>query len=228
MYVNAHLIHVEAEAEREKDHLLEALKLLEEAIVGYQKEADYEGLGQALQSRELTYKHLFLVSKNKVFAILAKKDAEASLEINQKYNITSKLGSCYFRLGDVEILFENYEQAAENYQKALDNYSGTKSEKGDYEYHLGTALGKLGKTEEAEKMMLQGLSEIQKNSGEVDIFLTHVWESGCLMRLAELLTEKNRERAKEYLRQAQEIIENDPKLVIRKRQLAEFKKTLVK
>jgi hypothetical protein len=48
------------------------------------------------------------------------------------------------------------------------------------------------------------------------------------MRLAELLTEKNRERAKEYLRQAQEIIENDPKLVIRKRQLAEFKKTLVK
>jgi tetratricopeptide (TPR) repeat protein len=228
MYMNAHLIHIEAEVEREKDNLLEALKLLEEAIVEYQKEADYEGIAQALQSRELTYKHLFLVSKDEIFAILARKDAEASLEITQKNNLTSRLGSCYFRLGDVEILFENYEQAAENYQKALDNYSGTNSEKGDYIYHLGTALGKLGKTEEAEKMMLQGLSEIQKNRGEVDAFLTHVWESGCLMRLAELLTEKNSEKAQEYLRQAQEIIENDPKLVIRKRQLKDFKQTLVK
>jgi tetratricopeptide (TPR) repeat protein len=226
--MNAHSIHVEAEVERENDHLLEALKLLEEAIVGYQEEKDYEGIAQALQSRELTYKHLFLVSKDKVFALLARKDAETSLEITQKHNLTSRIGSCYFRLGDVEILFENYEQAAKNYQNALDNYSGTNSEKGDYKYHLGTALGKLGKTEEAEKMMLEGLSEIQQNRGEVDSFLTHVWESGCLMRLAELLAEKDLKRAKEYLQQAREVIENDPKLVIRKRQLAEFEKTLVK
>jgi tetratricopeptide (TPR) repeat protein len=226
--MNAHLILVKAEVERENDHLLEALKLLEEAIIGYQIEKDYEGIAQALQSRELTYKHLFLVSKDGVFALLARKDAETSLEIIQKHNILSRLGSCYFRLGDVEILFENYEQAAANYQKALDSYQGTNSEKGDYKYHLGTALGMLGKTKEAEEIMLQGLSEIQQNRGEVDSFLTHVWESGCLMRLAELLAEKDLKKAKEYLQQAREIIENDPKLVIRKRQLAEFEKTLVK
>jgi tetratricopeptide (TPR) repeat protein len=226
--MNAHLILVEAEVERENDHLLEALKLLEEAIVGYQREKDYEGIAQALQSRELTYKHLFLVSKDEVFALLARNDAQTSLEIAQKHNLTSRIGSCYFRLGDVEILFENYVKAADNYRKALDNYSGTNSEKGDYKYHLGTALGMLGKTEEAEKMMLEGLSEIQENKGEVDPFLTNVWESGCLMRLSELLAEKDLKRAKQYLQQARDIIENDPKLVIRKRQLAEFEKTLVK
>jgi len=224
--MNAHLIHVEAEIERENDHLLEALKLLEEAIVGYQKEEDYEGLGQALQSRVLTYKHLFLLSKDDVFAILAKKDAEASLEITQKHNLTSRLGSCYFRLGEVEMLFNNHKQAVENYQKALDNYSGTNSEKGDYRYHLAAALGKIGQSEEAERMMLQGLSEIRENNGEVDPFLTHVWESGCLMRLAELFVKKDEERARRYLREAQEIIENDPKLVIRKRQLEALRKTL--
>jgi hypothetical protein len=48
------------------------------------------------------------------------------------------------------------------------------------------------------------------------------------MRLAELLAEKDLKKAKEYLQQAREIIENDPKLVIRKRQLVEFEKTLVK
>lgn len=226
--MNAHQTHVEAEVARENDELVKALTLIEEALVAYQKEGDYEGFSQALQSRVLTYKHLFLLTKDNVFAILAKKDAEASLEITLEHKIENRIGSCYFRLGEVAMLFENYKSAVEDYQKALDTYTGSNSEKGDYRYHLGTALGKMGQLEEAKKIMLQGLSEIQENRGEVDPFLTHVWESGCYMRLAELLKNEDLDKAKEYLAKAQDIIDSDHKLVIRKRQLEEFKKTLEK
>lgn len=220
--MNAYELHVKAEVARENDELIKALTLIEEALVAYQKEEDYEGFSQALQSRVLTYKHLFLLTKDSVFAILAKKDAESSLEITQKHNIIARIGSCYFRLGEVAVLFKDYKLAIENYQKALDNYSGSNSEKGDYRYHLGSALGKLGALERAKETMLKGLLEIQENKGEVDSFLTHVWESGCYMRLAELLKKSEPEQAKKYLKEAEKIINFDKKLVIRKRQYEEL------
>lgn len=223
--MNAHLIHVEAEAARENDELIKALTLIEEALVAYQKEKDYEGFSQALQSRVLTYKHLFLLTKDHVFAILAKNDANASLEITQKHNITTRIGSCYFRLGEVAMLFEDYKSAVENYQKALDNYAGSNSERGDYRYHLGFALGKIGQLEKAKETMLNGLSEIQENRNEVNSFLTHVWESGGYMRLAELLRQNEPEQAKKYLEEARKIIKSDKKLIIRKRQIEELEAT---
>lgn len=185
--------HKKAEELREKDNHTEALKMIDEAIVAYQKEQNYSDLSEVLQSRVLTYKYLFLLTKGEVFALLAKKDAEVSLEITQKYNVKDGVGSCYFRLGKIAMLFEDYKLAAENYQKALDNYTGSNSERGDYRYHLGTAFGKLDQLEKAKEIMLKGLSEIQENKGEVDLFLTHVWESGCYMRLVELLKESEPE-----------------------------------
>jgi tetratricopeptide (TPR) repeat protein len=224
--MNGHQIHVKAEVARENDELVKALTLVEEALVAYQKEEDYEGFSQALQSRVLTCKHLFLLTKDNVFAILAKKDAEASLEITLEHKIVNRIGSCYFRLGEVAMLFKNYKLASDYYQKALDNYSGTKAEKGDYRYHLGEALYRKGQREEGKKVLLEGLREIKDNAGEVDPFLTHVWESGCLMRLAQFL--KGSDESKKYLGEAEKIINNDPKLVIRKRQLEELKKSLEK
>lgn len=56
-------LHKKAEEEREADHHLEALKLIDEAIIGYQKEGNYKGLSEVLQSRVLTYKHLFLLTR---------------------------------------------------------------------------------------------------------------------------------------------------------------------
>lgn len=211
--------HNDAEIAREENRHLDALKLIEEAFLDYQKEENYEGFVQALQSRCLTYKHLFLLTKDKTFGIMAKKDAEVSLEVAQEHNLSNTLGSCYFRLGEISTLFEDYEKAIKNYQKALENYHGTSCEKGDYRYHLGEALYKSGKKEEGREALLAGLKEIQKNRSEVNDFLANVWESGCYMKLAEVLREDEPEEAKKYLERAREIAESDPKLIIRKRQI---------
>lgn len=155
---------------------------------------------------------------------MARKDAEASLAIAELHKLETVLGSSYFRLGEIDMLFEDYDSAVENYQRSLDHYHGTDCERGDYRYHLGEALYRLGKKEEAKEQLYLGLKEIQDHADQVDSFLVHVWESGAHMRLADLLRTDEPEKAKEHLAKAEEIINSDPKLVIRKRQLAELKK----
>ncbi len=222
--MDAHQLYIEAEAAREKDNHTEALGLIEQAIVAYQKEENYEGICQSLICRALTYHHLFLLTADKVFAILAKNDAETSIEIAQEYKITNRLAPSYLMLGKIYIDVKDYQKAVDNYQKALKNYSGTNAEKGDYKYHLGEAMHKNGNKDEGLTMILEGLNDIQKNTSEVDPFLAHVWESGCLIRLVELLKDSDPEKARSYLKKVRDIVEADEKLVIRKRQYEELSK----
>lgn len=216
--MKAEELHKQSENLREQDKHVEALEFIEQAIVAYQNEKNYKGLAKALQSRVLIYRHLFLLTDDDVFGLLARKDAEASLEIAQKNNLRDVIASCYFRIGEVAGNLGNNKKAIENYQKALDNYTGTKAELGDYRYHLGTVQYFDGIKEEGKKNMLQGLKEIQENRSEIDPFLANVWESGCYMRLAEVLKDDELKEAKEYLRQAKKIIDFDKKLIIRRRQ----------
>lgn len=218
----ARVLHENAERAREQDDHFGALKLLDEAIFKYKEEGDYAGLVLALQSRFLTYKHLFFLTKDKAFAVEGKKNAEVGLEIALRQKLSNVMGSCYFRLGEAAMLFKDYLVAIVNYQKALVNFSGAASEKGDYRYHLGEALYRSGKKEEGERMMLLGLEEIKSGAGETDSFLIHVWESGCYMKLAELLREDKPGEAKRYLTMAKNIIGADSRLLIRKRQLKEL------
>jgi len=69
--------------------------------------------------------------------------------------------------------------------------------------------------------LLAGLELIKKYKSSTDSFVYNVWHSGCLMRLAELT--KN----KKYLLEAQKIIDSDPRLIIRKRQIKELKKMVL-
>jgi tetratricopeptide (TPR) repeat protein len=220
-----HQIHLKAEQAREQDNHIEALKLLEEAIIGYQKEGNYSGFTRALQSRFLTYKHLFYLTSDQVFALMGQKDAETSLAIAEKHNLSSLIGSCHFRLGEAAMLFKDYGKATQHYQLALANYQGTNTERADYRYHLGEAFYRSGKKVEGKQTILQGLKEIQENVGEVDSFLAHVWESGCHMRLAELLKEDAPKEAKKHLVEARKIAQSDDKLVIRRRQIEEISKS---
>ena len=216
--------HSQAETAREEDKHLEALQLIEAALIEYQQAKDYAGFAQALQSRCLTYKHLFLLHNDRVYALLAQHDAQASLAIAQLHDLKTLLGSSYFRLGEIAMLFDDYGQAVEYYQQALANYHGTNCEKGDYQYHLGEALYRLGQKAEGKKELVQGLQAIQANAHEVDSFLAHVWESGAHLRLAELLKVDEPAEAQQHLTAAEQIITADPKLIIRKRQLEELKK----
>lgn len=207
---------------RENDKHVEALHYLTLALVVYQKEKEYRGIVDTLKDRCLTWKHLFLLTKDKVYAVLAQKDAEAMLIISEQYKLKDKLHTSYFRLGEVAILFADYLSAINSYEKALRYYQGPLAEKGDYRYHLGEALYLNGQKEKGKRTILAGLREIRKGASEVNPFLIHVWESGCHLRLAGLLKDDEPNEARKHLGAAREIANSDPELVIRRRQIEEL------
>lgn len=212
-------LHQKAEKLREQDKLEEALKLYEEVIIGYQNEKNYSGLVEALGGRCLTYKHLFLLTEDFCFKNLAYYSALSSLEIAKNYNLKDKIYRSYFRLGEMEILFKNYKKAIEYYKKSLDLYPQEESEKGDFQYHLGEAQCLKGDTKNGLANLSSGLTKIRQYRDSTDSFLINVWESGCLMKLFLFTKDKN------YLEDAQKIIDSDPRLIIRKRQISELWKT---
>lgn len=209
-------LHKKAEKLRENDKLLDALKLYEEVVLKYQTEANYFSLTEALGGRCLTYKHLFLLSNDFVFFSLALHSALSSLEIAQKFKITAKIHRCYFRLGEMEMLRNKYLTAEKYYSKALNLYPKDEAEKGDFQYHLGEAQYRAGKIQIGLKNLLNGKKLINKFQSSTDSFVYNVWLSGCNMRLAELTKDKK------YLNEAQKIIDSDPRLVIRRRQIADL------
>jgi len=213
-------LHQQAEKLRENDQLLDALKLYEEVIVSYQKEKDYSGLVEALGGRCLTYKHLFLLTNNFSFFSLANHSSLSSLEIAEVFDISEKIHRCYFRLGEMQMLINNYPKAVEYYSKALSLYPKEEAEKGDFQYHLGEAQYRAGKTKEGLRSLLNGQKLIEKYESSTDTFVYHVWLSGCLMKLAVLT--KNQK----YFLEAKKIIDSDPRLIIRKRQLVKLEKEL--
>lgn len=225
--MNPSELHKKAEEARENDQHELAFKYIGEAISGYKKLHDYPGLSKAYQSRVLIYKHLFLLTNNKSYVEMAKDDAEDSLQIAKEHNLNEALPSCYFRLGEISMLIDDFGKAAEYYQKSLDIYVGSSAEKGDFTYHLGEAVWKKGEKARGKELMLEGLSIIQENRLEVDPFLIHVWESGAYMRLAECLLEENIEEAREYLEKGQKIVDSDEKLVIRRRQYEKLAKKFI-
>jgi tetratricopeptide (TPR) repeat protein len=188
---------------REEDKHIDALQYLTLAIVFYQKEGRYKELVDALKDRCLTWKHLFLLSKDKACLILALKDAEAMLSITEEYKLKDRYGTSYFRLGEITMLFKDYQKAAIYYQKAIYNYVGSLSEKGDYRYHLGEAIFRSGEKKKGKITVLEGIGEIKKGSSRVDPFLVHVWESGAYIKLAELIVKDDKKEAIRYLGMAE-------------------------
>lgn len=211
-------LHQKAKKLREQDKLEEALKLYEEVIVGYQNEKKYSSLVEALGGRCLTYKHLFLLTEDYCFKNLAYHSALSSLEIAKNFNLKDKIYRSYFRLGEMEILQKNYKKAIEYYKKSLDLYPQEESEKGDFQYHLGEAQCLKGDTKNGLANLSSGLTKIRQYRDSTDSFLINVWESGCLMKLFLFTKDKN------YLEDAQKIIDSDPRLIIRKRQISELRK----
>jgi tetratricopeptide (TPR) repeat protein len=217
-------LHEQAESAREEDRLLDALKLYEEVIVQAQEIGDHHRIADALQGRCLTYRHLFLLTNDKAFAVIAKTAAVASLEITEHYKITDLESSCHFRLGEIAMLTDDFAQGVTSYKKALEVHTGSKAEYGDYHYHLGEALYKSGRKEEGKKALFAGLKEIQQNREEVDSFVANVWESGAHGRIAEALREDEPEEAKKHLETAKRIVESDARLIIRRRQVEALEK----
>lgn len=221
----SHYFHRLSNEYREQDRLFLAEIFGHIAIFFYKINHEYFGQSDVYQSLVLIYKHQFLLSQNKKYIKLAQNYAQKSLNLCQSKKLNN-LHTCYFRLGEIDMLKNNFVSAINNFQKAFKIYPKNDSEKGVYQYHLGEAQYRHGDKKSGLKNLLEGLETIQKYQSKTDLFLIHVWQSGCLMRLAELLQHNNPNQSQKYLSQADKIISNDSRLIIRKRQLIDLKNKL--
>lgn len=219
------LLRDRADIVREEGKTLEALDLYNQALVGFQQKHDYCGVLDALIGRLISWQHLYNHENDPLFAVLARKEAEAMLAIAQEYSIHDRDRLIHFFLGKSSVFLHDYPAAESEFALAVALYPQENAEKGDWLAHLGEAIYQNGRKEEGEKIMPEGIQQIQAHQEGVDSFRINVWTSGAYLRLAKLFIDDGKpEQAELYLFRGEEIILKDPRLIIRKQQLDILKK----
>ncbi len=215
-------IHAQAEVAREKGEFVEALKFTDEAMVVYQEEGDRLGFSEVQASRFLTLRHLYEKTDWRGYLILAKQNAEASVELAEASGDLKTLALPYFNLAKAREELEQYHEAIESYKKAIENMEKNPAEQhnragviADMKEHLAVCEYKTGDKEaigRAEEAIaeLAGINEEKYNKD--------VWMSGGYIRIAEVLKKDDPKKAREHLEKAREIIDANPELVLRKKQ----------
>lgn len=217
--------HIKAEQLRESEQFNEALVAYDTAISEYTASNNNEGISQALLGKFLTYKHLAINTNDSIYLTQGTHCIEQSLAIIKNNNLPPNY-RVYFSFGEAFVLQKEYEKAIDAYKQALHLLTTNSAERGNYQYHLGEALYLSGNTPEGEKELFNGLEEIQRHKNSTDSFRYNVWLSGVYLKIASLFWKNKQKVAKEHLLQAEVIINNDTRLVIRKKQLEKFKKDL--
>ncbi len=211
----------QGEARREAADFEGAIKFLTEAIKLLTKEKSYADLVVAYKDLSLTYVHKYNYGEGSSNLDKAKQYAEGMLTVARKHAPDS-IALAYFTLAKAVELQGDLTAARTAYKQALELYKGSLAERGDYRYHYGEALYITGDKSEGKRQMETGLAEIRDGVGEVDDFLTAVWETRCLIRLAYVLNSDDPAAATKYRGEAKNHLEADLRLVILKKQFLEL------
>ncbi|MBI3984952.1 MAG: hypothetical protein HY344_03355 [Candidatus Levybacteria bacterium] len=221
--MNALSLHKKAEEARESEDFTKALTLCDQALVEYQKEGNVAGFAEVLSSKVLTLRHLYEQTADQKYIILAKHIAKASVEIAQKGDDPKALAIPLFNLGKTQQTLGEYTDAIENIKEAIANlmqnpppHHNRPSVVLDMTLHLSVCEYKNGDKsalERAEKALLD-LAAAEEDQYEKD-----VWLSGGYIEIAEMLRADDPQKAKEALQRAKELIDANPKLILRKKQL---------
>ncbi len=225
-------LHALAEDARESGRFLEALRYTDQATLTYQKDKDLLGLAEVQSSRQSTFKHLYRITEDKIFLILEKFAAEAAIEIAKQSNIPKALGIPYHNLGKYYFEAKEYKKAIDAFKKAVENLLSYPSErhsrssviadiKGHQfaaEYHNGdkTALNRA----------LEALKNLE-NAKESSSYNKNAWLTGAHIRIAEMLAKDNPQAGLKHIKEAEEIINKDKRLILRKSQLKKLKNLLI-
>ena len=196
-----------------------ALDLFNKVLFLAQKQKNHERLVQVFVDRCNAFRHLFEATGDMSFAILARKDAEAVLELVKAWGVSERLHTAYYMLGQAGLLFKDYAIAENYFYKSLKYFKGNPAEKASWRYHWATALYSLGEKKKALLAFSQAINDIKKYSKITDKFLANVYLSGAYIHFACALVKDNKPEAKKYFALAKEIIKNDKRLVLRKQQL---------
>lgn len=216
-------IHSLAEHAREDGNFLDALKFTDEATVQYAQENDLLGLAEVQGSRFLTLRHLAESTNQPAYMLLAKHAAMAAAEIADMSNDPSAIALPYFNLGKAHESLVELPDAIGAYKKAIaaqeatpDSHHARPAVLNDMKVHL--AVCELKNSDEgALDRAIEALKALEEDPDE-GAYTRDVWVSGGHMKLAQVLSHLNMEKAKEHLAIAKKIIDSNPELVLRKAQ----------
>jgi len=219
--------HSQANSLRDEGRLFEALNFYNQAIIGYQKEGNYDRILDALCGRLISWQHLYNDEEDAMYAIFAKKEAETMLAIANEFHLLSRNYIIHFLLGKSSIFLKDFETAESEFRQAIDLYPNESVEKGDWFAYLGEAMYRNGKKAEGISTIMHGIDYMQSRMIEAEALKVNIWISGAYLRLGKILIfEENIREAKKYLKLGEDIISKDPRLVVRKKQLEQLKKRL--
>lgn len=223
----------QAEQAREQGDFAVALEKSDLALLASQAQQDTATSAEILASRFRVFKHLYAQSKDQAYSILAKHTALAALELAKVSGNSDALAFAYISLGGYYVEVEDYSQSAQHYQFALEHIQSNQnsllnrpSVLADISGHLYFAQYFAGDASALDKA-LQALEDL-KNAQE-ESFNKIVWITGAQLRIAQMYLSTgltgDAQKANLHLDEVRTAVQQDDRLILRKKQLEEFEKT---
>lgn len=225
-------IHQRAEEARENGRFLDALKFVDEATIVYLEDGDLLGLAEVQSSKQSTFKQLYRQTGDKNYLILEKYSAGTAVEIAEESGIKEALAIPYHNLGKYYEEAGEHRKAAEFFKKAVYSMKESPSKNHNRPAVIADIKGHqfaaeyLAGDRSALKRTEQALKElIESNEKQISKYNYDVWISGAHLRIAEMLREDIPKKAKDHLRKAKEVIDDNPDLKLRKIQWEKLAET---
>jgi tetratricopeptide (TPR) repeat protein len=215
--------HAQAGQAREEGNTTEALHHSDSALLAYDTDKDSLGFAEALADRSITLRNHSLDQSSKRIMILAKHEAMAAIEIAQDAGDLTAIALPIYNyakvqedLGEVANAIASYKEAISHMELTPPAMHNQKAILLDMKIRLSIAEIKNGNAvaeQEIESLIDQLLTD-----ESLDEFTKDVWVSGAYMRLAEVHKD-DQEVFNQYLSKSQHIAKNNPRLIVRQKQL---------
>lgn len=219
---------VEAIRLREEDlNYVKSDSLLTEALIRSEEEGYEHGYLHALFNKFKNWKVLGRKKNSKQLIQLSKLYLHHALEFaeSSKLSDEEKIHAVYLS-AQAENELDNYQKAIDQYLVALEFYQNnprSQSHLGDVKRHLGTTYLRNGELEKAKALLDEALDLIRLRDDDAPFI--PVWETSCLLSLAEYYKEFDLNKAKELAEEAMLIAEKHS-LHHRKEEISHFLSSL--
>lgn len=227
---NGRQLHNQSSELLEGGDFLGALVKTDEAMVSYQEDGDDAGFSEILAMKVLILNNYYDKTEYRGYLYMAKHTALLSLDLAVQSTMPEQIALAHGAVGRVMDRLEEYESASEHFgvaAKLLSENPSDHSKKSviaDFKNHQASSKLLAGDLD-AENEALTTIEEL-KATTDATPHEKGVWLSGAYMRLAHGVCKVNKVKANEYLTKAEEIINSDPGLSVRKEQIEIMRKRL--
>lgn len=221
-----------AEKERESENFQGALTQVAKAEALYKEEGNVAGLAQSFASEFLIHRHLYEQNGNGEDKAHAQAAIEESVGIIKESGQKVGLGIPLYNLAKWYELTGEYEKSVESMKEALealdaspDDPQSILSVKAEIGTRLASIAYRLG-DESARLQFDKALSDLISNPNP-DEYTQKVWVSGAHLHLADsMIARGDHEGARVEIAKAGIVINSDPRLTLRAKQLAKLQQKL--